>query len=99
MERERDPVIITQDRIIEVPHVLEKIVEKVVVMPQIVEVLKYVHELIDNDEININVDVSVEAQEYKKLGEELERGFGDFLAELNKVKSLQPSAAQRIALI
>ncbi len=40
-------------------------------MPQVVEVLKYVHELIDNDELNVNlnVDVSVEAQDYKKLGE------------------------------
>lgn len=101
MERERDPVIITQDRIIEVPHVLEKIVEKVVVMPQIVEVLKYVHELVDNEElaVGLSADVSIEAQEYKKLGEDLERGFADFLAELNKVKSLQPSAAQRIAMI
>lgn len=68
-------------------------------MPQIVEVLKYVHELIDTDEVNVNVDVTIEAQEYKKLGDELERGFADFLAELNKVKSLQPSAAQRIAMI
>jgi hypothetical protein len=100
MERERDPVIITQDRIIEVPHVLEKIVEKIVIMPQIVEVLKYVHELAENDlEVSMDIDVSVEAQEYKKLGEDLERGFGEFIAELNKVKSLQPSAAQRIAMI
>jgi hypothetical protein len=61
MERERDPVIITQDRIIEVPHVLEKIVEKVVVMPQIVEVLKYVHELVDNEDlaVGLSLDVSV----------------------------------------
>ncbi len=40
-------------------------------MPQIVEVLKYVHELIDTDEVNVNVDVTIEAQEYKKLGDEL----------------------------
>lgn len=101
MERERDPVIITQDRIIEVPHVIEKIVEKIVVMPQIVEVLKYVHELAEEDDLtaSLSIDVSVEAQEYKKLGEDLERGFADFLGELNKVKSLQPSAAQRIAMI
>lgn len=61
MERERDPVIITQDRIIEVPHVLEKIVEKIVIMPQIVEVLKYVHELVDNDELGmgLSVDISI----------------------------------------
>ena len=32
-------------------------------MPQVVEVLKYVHELIDNDiNVSVDVDVSVEAQ-------------------------------------
>ena len=51
---------------------MEKIFEKIVIMPQIVEVLKYVHELIDNDiNINVEVDVSVEAQEYKRIGEDL----------------------------
>ena len=40
---------------------LEKIVEKVVVMPQIVEVLKYVHELVDNEElaVGLSADVSI----------------------------------------
>jgi hypothetical protein len=68
-------------------------------MPQIVEVLKYVNQIIDNDELNINVDVSVEAAEYKRIGEDLEKGFSDFLTELNKIKSLQPSSAQRISMI
>lgn len=39
--------------------VLEKIVEKIVMMPQIVEVLKYVHEIIEGDELNLNVDIDV----------------------------------------
>lgn len=43
IERDRDPVIITKDKIIEVPYVLEKIVEKITMMPQIVEVLKHVY--------------------------------------------------------
>jgi hypothetical protein len=41
---------------------MEKIVEKIVIMPQVVEILKYVHELIEDDGMNINIDVSVEAQ-------------------------------------
>lgn len=45
IEKDRDPVIITKDRIIEVPYVLEKIVEKITMMPQIVEVLKHVYEI------------------------------------------------------
>jgi hypothetical protein len=37
--------LISQEKIVEVPHIIEKIVEKIVIMPQIVEVLKYVHEI------------------------------------------------------
>ena len=33
------------------PYILEKIVEKIVVMPQIVEVLKYVHEVIEKEDL------------------------------------------------
>ena len=36
-------IIAHQKRLVEVPYILEKIVEKIVIMPQIVEVLKYVH--------------------------------------------------------
>jgi len=39
---------------------MEKICEKIVVMPQVVEVLKYVHEIIDNDAVGVTeVDVTV----------------------------------------
>ena len=43
VEKPVDPVIIYDQKIMEVPVVVEKIAEKIVVMPQIVEVLKYVH--------------------------------------------------------
>ena len=36
-------VTTVEERLIEVPYILEKIVEKIILMPQIVEVLKYVH--------------------------------------------------------
>lgn len=101
MERDREPVIITHDRVIEVPHVLEKIVERMVIMPQVHEVLKYVHEVFENDNqaVGAGLDIGIEAKEYKVLGEELEGGLADFLTELNKFKSLQPSSAPRIALL
>lgn len=43
------------------PFILEKIVEKIVVMPQIVEVLKYVHEVCESEDIGVAVDVEVGA--------------------------------------
>lgn len=36
IENNLDPVLVTQERIVEVPKIIEKIVEKIVVMPQIV---------------------------------------------------------------
>jgi hypothetical protein len=39
------PVFSNVEKIIEVPYLLEKIVEKIVIKPQVVEVLKYIHEI------------------------------------------------------
>lgn len=41
------------------PCVLEKIVEKVVVMPQIMKVLKYVHESVDNEDLAVELSHDV----------------------------------------
>jgi hypothetical protein len=54
-------------------------VEKIVVMPQVVEVLKYVHELIETDQINVLVDGDVEIGQYKEIAVVLEREMGAFL--------------------
>jgi DNA repair exonuclease SbcCD ATPase subunit len=40
-------VISHEEKLVEVPYILEKIVERIVVMPQVVEVLKYVHEVVE----------------------------------------------------
>lgn len=48
-----------EEHFIEVPILLEKIVEKIVLMPQIVEVLKYVHEVCEKEELGVAVGVEV----------------------------------------
>ena len=40
-----------EEVIVEIPYILEKIVEKIVVMPQIIEVLRYIHEVAESDEL------------------------------------------------
>lgn len=71
--KDADPVIITQDKVMEVPFVVEKIVEKIVVMPQIVEVLKYVHEITEKDTLGASVpeDIGKQEAEYKNLASNL----------------------------
>jgi len=38
---------------LEVPVIIEKLAERIVVMPQVVEVLKYVHQIVDNDNLGV----------------------------------------------
>lgn len=78
----------------EVPYVLEKIVEKITVMPQIVEVLKYVHEIAEEDNINVLCDLDVEVTQYKEMSVALEREMPTFLEELRKLKSSGQSSGR-----
>ena len=66
----------------EVPHILEKIVEKIVIMPQIVEVLKYVHEIVETEELGVavGVDVMTHEQKYKLLARNLHTNFDMLIA-------------------
>ena len=52
IERDKDPVLITRDRVIEVPVIMEKIVDKITMMPQVVEVLKHIYELENHEDIS-----------------------------------------------
>ncbi len=41
---------------------MEKLAERIVIMPQVVEVLKYIHEITDNENLGVAVsaDIGVE---------------------------------------
>lgn len=80
---------------------MEKIVEKIVVMPQIVEVIKYVHEIIEEESLGVAVDVDISVQEvrYREMYGKLKIQFDGLLAELNKMRSKNPGLRVQIELI
>lgn len=82
------------------PYILEKIVEKIVVMPQIVEVLKYVHEITEKEELGVavGVDVASYEQRLKILSKDIKVNFDLLIAELRKMKST-PNLKVQIELI
>lgn len=86
---------------VEVPYILEKIVEKIVVMPQIVEVLKYVHEVIEEDSLGVVLekDVATHEQRYKMLSKDLKINLDVLLAELRKIKNTNPNIKIQIEII
>ena len=44
------------------PQILEKIVERIIILPQIVEVLKYVHEVAEVEDLGIALVGDIQVQ-------------------------------------
>jgi hypothetical protein len=80
---------------------LEKIVERIVIMPQVVEVLKYVHEITETESLGVAVGVEVQEQErkYKELYGITHSQLVIILTELKKLRSSQPALNSQIDLL
>jgi hypothetical protein len=80
---------------------LEKIVEKIVIMPQIVEVLKYVHEVTEQETLGVavGVDVQTHEQRYKLLVKDVKVQLDALLLEIRKLKVSNPNLKIQIELI
>ena len=59
-ERTEVPVFSTVEKIVEVPTIIEKIAERVVILPQVVEVLKYVHEICECEGLGVGVEGEIQ---------------------------------------
>jgi hypothetical protein len=94
-------IIAYEERFVEVPYILEKIVEKIVIMPQIVEVLKYVHEVIEEETLGvaIGVDVQTHEQKYKLLTKDIKVQLDLLLVDLRKLRSSNPNLQGQITLV
>lgn len=70
-------------------------------MPQVVEVIKYVHEIVEEAGLGIavGVDVSVEEVRYKELYSNLRVHFEGVLAELRKLRGSNPALKIQIEII
>lgn len=93
--------MVQEEKLVEVPYILEKIVEKIVVMPQIVEVLKYVHEVTEKEELGVavGIDVATHEQRLKILTKDIKVNFDVLLAELRKLKQGSPNLKIQIEII
>ncbi len=80
---------------------MEKIVEKIVIMPQIVEVLKYVHEVTEQETLGVavGVDVQTHEQRYKLLVKDVKVQLDALLLEIRKLKVSNPNLKIQIELI
>ena len=70
-------------------------------MPQVVEVLKYVHEIVEEETLGVAVGVDIRTQEarYKELYGKVRVHFETLLVELRKMKTSQPGMKVQIEII
>jgi hypothetical protein len=74
-----------------VPVIVEKIVEKIVVMPQIVEVLKFIYDIAENENIGVALEgeIGADEAEYQRLGKNVN---GELIKLRTLLKDLQTNA-------
>lgn len=70
-------------------------------MPQIVEVLKYVHEVTEKEELGVavGIDVATHEQRLKILTKDIKVNFDVLLVELRKLKQSSPNLKIQIEMI
>ena len=70
-------------------------------MPQIVEVLKYVHEITEKEELGVavGVDVATYEQRLKILSKDIKVNFDILLVELRKLLKTNPALRAMIEII
>lgn len=83
------------------PHILEKIVERIVILPQVVEVLKYVHEISESDSLGLSIGIDIQEQEkkYKQLYGITHSQLEVILTELRRLRNNQPGLSAQIDLL
>lgn len=85
----------TQDR------VLERVVEKIVLMPQIVEVVKNIHHIAEVNSLGVavDVDVNVHTENYLGVTTELRQSLRELLASFRSNVGRQPDLKNLISII
>ncbi len=80
---------------------IERIVEKIVMLPQIVEVVKHIHHISEVNQLGVAVDVDINVQTEKYLGvtTELRKGLVDLLAAFRVNVGRQPDLKNLIIVI
>lgn len=71
------------------------------IMPQIVEVLKYVHEVVEEETLGvaIGVDVQTHEQKYKLLTKDIKVQLDLLLVDLRKLRGSNPNFQVQVTLI
>lgn len=70
-------------------------------MPQVVEVLKYVHEIVEEQTLGVavGVDISIQEARYKELYTQIRVHFETVLIELRKIRVNNPAIKIQIDII
>ena len=92
------PVSHSSERLIEVPHIVEKVVERIILMPQVHEVSKHIYNIEEQANPGVVVDVDFQQHEtqYKQLYGSLKKDMDSLVIDLRSMKKAHPEMADRL---
>lgn len=76
----------------EVPHLMEKVVERIVMMPQVHQVTQHIIDIQEEAHpgVAVDVDFNEHQEKYNKLYNNLKKDTRDLLSELRAMKKAHP---------
>lgn len=95
------PVSSSYERIVEVPHLLEKVVERIIMMPQIHQVTQHVYDIQEeaNPGVAVDADFNEHQKQYNKLYSSLKKDSQALIEELRTMKKSNPELAEKLSSI
>lgn len=86
------PVCHSSEKIVEVPHIMEKVVERIVMMPQIHEVSKHIYDVTEESHPGVAVDVEFSEHEanYKRMYGDLKKDMNSLVSDLRSMQKSHP---------
>lgn len=86
------PVSNSFEKIVEVPHLMEKVVERIVMMPQVHQVTQHIIDIQEEAHpgVAVDVDFNEHREKYNKLYNNLKKDTRDLITELKAMKKAHP---------
>lgn len=95
------PVSNSYEKIVEVPHLLEKVVERIIMMPQVHQVTQHVYDVQEeaNPGVAVDVDFNEHQEKYNKLKSGLRKDSQALIGDLKAMKKSNPELAEKLSAI
>lgn len=92
------PVSGSSERIVEVPHLMEKVVERIVLMPQVHQVTQHVFDIQEQASpgVAVDADFNDHQAQYNKLYKSFKKDSDSLVTDLKALRKTHPELTEKL---